>query len=508
MPNAYPSGEGLDLQLTLNDRSSDDDDSRYLNSDHRCPELIALAVVLIELYFMKSFRKLAGMHKVELIEEPHGRIFLIDVVQVLNGEEGAKPEGWRFQIPTPLLEAIDNCLKPSLWEDDAGEPLDSATLASRVYQHVVRRLEENLTCAFDAIPLDQIDECARDMDLGNWGQSIVRGPNQDANPVSPAVLTPMDRVPLSLSPNTVVKENFIARRVRESEHQIHYDRFSSPPPLPVMDISNAPSSGAQLETCQFFDDMGSERDSVTQSRKYRNWKSEFANVYEKFIKGRTANNSCNAVKVAILDTGIDGDHEFIEAKKKNLRERYNCHNESQRTVADRNGHGTFAASLILEYAPDVELYVIKIADKNAIPDPKVIAKAIDYALDKWNVDIISMSFGWPSSRFHGSDDLQAAIDRAYGSKVLMFAAAANSGGRRGRAYPASSTHVICVHSTDTDGNRSSFSPTAYSDAINLATESISKPDPGPLMRHRSSLGYQHSCYNSRDYIFRKVKRCY
>ncbi|KAG9761934.1 hypothetical protein KCU73_g2146, partial [Aureobasidium melanogenum] len=393
MPNTYPSGESLDLQLTLNDRSSDDDDSRYLNSDHRCPELIALAVVLIELYFMKSFRKLAGMHRVELIEEPHGRIFLIDVVQVLNGEKGTKPEGWRFQIPTPLLEAIDNCLKPSLWEDDAGEPLDSATLASRIYQHVVRHLEDNLTRAFDAIPLDRIDECARDMDLGNWGQSIVRGPNQDANPVGPAVLTPMNRAPLSLSPNAVVKENFIARRVHESEHQIHYDRFCSPPPLPVMKISNASSSGAQLETCQFFDDMGSEKDSDTRSRKYRNWRTEYEKVYDKFVGCRTADTPSDPVKVAILDTGIDRDHDYIIAREGSLRGTYNCHNESQRNVVDYNGHGTFAASLILDYAPGVELYVIKVADKNAIPDPKVIAKILELRESyHWSFNIVLLTF--------------------------------------------------------------------------------------------------------------------
>lgn len=87
----------------------------------------------------------------------------------------------------------------------------------------------------------------------------------------------------------------------------------------------------------------------------------------------------------------------------------------------------------------------------------------------WNVDIISMSFGWPSSEFEGYDDLEGAIDRAYSKQVLMFAAASNSGGNLGRAYPASSSHVICVHSTDTLGNISAFSPTEERDRVNIAT---------------------------------------
>jgi len=100
-----------------------------------------------------------------------------------------------------------------------------------------------------------------------------------------------------------------------------------------------------------------------------------------------------------------------------------------------------------------------------------------------------MSFGWPSCDFDGYDALQLAIDRAYNDKVLMFAAAANSGGRCGRAYPASSSQVICVHSTDTDGNRSSFSPTAEPNALNIATvgESILSAWPTLLCREGEHL---------------------
>lgn len=80
-----------------------------------------------------------------------------------------------------------------------------------------------------------------------------------------------------------------------------------------------------------------------------------------------------------------------------------------------------------------------------------------------------MSFGWPSADFDGRDAIQAAIDRAHGKKILMFAAASNSGGRRGRAYPASSPGVICVHSTGVNGGRSDFSPTAELHKHNFAT---------------------------------------
>lgn len=92
-----------------------------------------------------------------------------------------------------------------------------------------------------------------------------------------------------------------------------------------------------------------------------------------------------------------------------------------------------------------------------------------------------MSFGWPSSEFDGFNAVQAAIDNAYGKKVLMFAAASNCGARLARAYPASSSHVICVHSTNAYGSRSDFSPTAESNAINIATVGESIESAWPML---------------------------
>lgn len=90
-------------------------------------------------------------------------------------------------------------------------------------------------------------------------------------------------------------------------------------------------------------------------------------------------------------------------------------------------------------------------------------------MEVWNVDIISMSFGFPTCQIDGYEELEHAIKHAYYRDVLLFAAASNSGGQLGRAYPAREANVICVHSTDTRGNRSPFSPTAVPQDVNLAT---------------------------------------
>lgn len=80
-----------------------------------------------------------------------------------------------------------------------------------------------------------------------------------------------------------------------------------------------------------------------------------------------------------------------------------------------------------------------------------------------------MSFGYPSRQIEGYDKLEEAILYAHSKNVLMFAAASNSGANLDRAYPARDPHVICIHSTDSDGNRSKFSPTALTHDLNIAT---------------------------------------
>jgi subtilisin family serine protease len=96
-------------------------------------------------------------------------------------------------------------------------------------------------------------------------------------------------------------------------------------------------------------------------------------------------------------------------------------------------------------------------------------QAINYAVSQWQVDIISMSFGFPTCVIEDYGELERALKNAYLKDVLLFAAASNNGGRLGRSFPSREPTVIAIHATDTNGNRSGFSPTATDDDLNLAT---------------------------------------
>lgn len=102
-----------------------------------------------------------------------------------------------------------------------------------------------------------------------------------------------------------------------------------------------------------------------------------------------------------------------------------------------------------------------------------------------------MSFGFPTRAIDGYDELWKSIQHAHFRNVLLFAAASNSGGQRGRAWPAGEEEVICVHSTDALGNQSLFSPTAMAEGTNLATvgEAIESAWPMHLCREDDEGAY-------------------
>jgi subtilisin family serine protease len=73
----------------------------------------------------------------------------------------------------------------------------------------------------------------------------------------------------------------------------------------------------------------------------------------------------------------------------------------------------------------------------------------------------------------GLDNRSRAVTEAIASAVeedrIIFAAASNSGGNSGRAYPASLPGVMCVHATDGYGNQALFNPSKEKGDDNFAT---------------------------------------
>ena len=176
------------------------------------------------------------------------------------------------------------------------------------------------------------------------------------------------------------------------------------------------------------------------------------------------------VRIAILDTGLDCSNPSI-SKVANIVDSYcpvtpsSDGNSTLSATEDVDGHGTHLTMLLRRLAPNADIYVGRIGrDEDSIFAP-AIASLIRKAVDDWEVDIISMSFGFPYLQL----DIQKALDDAISKKVLLFAAAANDGANEHIAYPANQPSVFAIFSTDGFGNPSDFNPVFRDDGFSFAT---------------------------------------
>ena len=162
-------------------------------------------------------------------------------------------------------------------------------------------------------------------------------------------------------------------------------------------------------------------------------------------------NSGTGIKVAVLDTGIDGNHESLSGL--NLSEVSLVGKDSKSGM----GHGTGIASIIagqtegfLGLAPASEILSVKVLGEDGGGDSFTIAKGIMLAVDQ-GADIINLSLGGGSS----SIAIDNAIQYAKSRDVLLVSAVGNDGLNE-VAYPARHQDVIAVSSVDANSRVSTF----------------------------------------------------
>ncbi|KAK1243094.1 hypothetical protein MKX07_003722 [Trichoderma sp. CBMAI-0711] len=182
------------------------------------------------------------------------------------------------------------------------------------------------------------------------------------------------------------------------------------------------------------------------------------------------------IRIAIIDTGIDAENDITmqTALAYGSIKSYRGFAGNEEDFQDVHGHGTHIARLMLTVAPAAELYVAKIANEKTLDSSALsrIAEAIKWAHKTMKVDIISLSFGLDSN--NRNVEIDKAIFNAISDDTITFAAAANNGGNRPRAYPANRrTGVICIQASDGRGNDGGISPSPEPRKSNFSTLGIS-----------------------------------
>ncbi len=163
--------------------------------------------------------------------------------------------------------------------------------------------------------------------------------------------------------------------------------------------------------------------------------------------------------VAVIDTGIQGDHPFIKDNIAVISGKASATNYGMdfsgdkvtSTPTDAHGHGTHVAGIVKSVFPDVKLLALKYYNPKASGQANLDAtiKALQYAVDN-NVDVINYSGGGPEASVDELRVLKAAEKKG----ILVIAAAGNERSniddKRHAYYPASYglSNIITVGAHD------------------------------------------------------------
>lgn len=175
------------------------------------------------------------------------------------------------------------------------------------------------------------------------------------------------------------------------------------------------------------------------------------------------------VKIAILDTGIDQNHEDLKAKivaNKNFTWSW--------TVDDRYGHGTHVAGIAAAITNNAKgvagvgfnssLMNVKVLGDNGSGYYSWVANGIIWAANN-GAKVINLSLGGTSP----SKTLEYAANYAW-SKGSVLAAAAGNDNTTTPFYPAYYANCIAVAATDKNDAKASFSN--YGDWVDIAAPGV------------------------------------
>jgi thermitase len=172
------------------------------------------------------------------------------------------------------------------------------------------------------------------------------------------------------------------------------------------------------------------------------------------------------VLIAVLDTGIDMQHEDLADKVV-----ASMNFTSSPTTADLCGHGTHIAGTIAANAnnslgiagvvPNCRLINVKVVNDDGICDSSKVAKGIVWAANNGaKVINLSLTFNEPDKA------LEDAVNYAWGKGVIIVAAAGNDGGSA-PSYPACYENCLAVTATNSDDLLIQLAQ--YGDWVDVAT---------------------------------------
>ncbi len=157
-------------------------------------------------------------------------------------------------------------------------------------------------------------------------------------------------------------------------------------------------------------------------------------------------SSGKGIRVAVLDSGIDATHSAIAGKVAG----YVAINENEdgslayetEPHGDVYGHGTACAGILRSFAPDSELYSIRVLGPNLTGKGNVFAAGLRWAIEN-GMQVCNLSLGTTNREYFAI--LHQLADLAYFHNIVLVTAANNM---PITSFPSLYASVISVASTD------------------------------------------------------------
>ncbi|MBQ4625859.1 MAG: leucine-rich repeat protein [Clostridia bacterium] len=168
--------------------------------------------------------------------------------------------------------------------------------------------------------------------------------------------------------------------------------------------------------------------------------------------------------VAVIDTGVNPDHEFLEGRIEPTK--INTSNSGIRNDSrDDNGHGTAVASVIVDSTLDnIIVRPYKVLDRYSDGTIISVAAGINCAVDD-GVDVINLSLCFEEN----SPVLEEAVRNAYEKDIVVVGAAGNHGSDEPH-YPAAYDEIISVSAINQSNIIANFSN--YGEYIDFAAPGV------------------------------------
>ncbi|KAK0657806.1 peptidase S8/S53 domain-containing protein [Cercophora newfieldiana] len=208
--------------------------------------------------------------------------------------------------------------------------------------------------------------------------------------------------------------------------------------------------------------------SIETSEGADEWVTKYKSKLKWLINGKDRErNPDDRIRIALLDTGVQATHPDISRmwgiptdEKRNswLQEHFadfcipgsNCIEGDPKDTA---GHGTQVAGILLQLAPNADLYVGRISETETVRSDRV-KRGIEHAVKAWKVQVICLALGF----IDHNQPVERELILAAAQGCVVIASASNSGRRSTTYYPARSRYAICARSADYTGKNSEFNP--------------------------------------------------